>query len=86
MKEGLKSNSTVDPFLFHGRLVSTVDLGLVLYCLGCNSGLILVTGVFILALTSKLASDLFFLLAINGLSGNFLRGCCRLRLFPSSLK
>ena len=53
------------------RFVSTVGLGLVLYSLGCNSGLILVTGVFILALTSKLASDLFFLLAINGLSGNF---------------
>ena len=52
------------------RLVSTVGFGLVLHCLGCTSGLILVIGVLIFALTSKLASDLFFLLPIIGLSGS----------------
>ena len=47
------------------RLVSTV--GSVLFA----SGLMLVIGVFNFAPTSKLASDLFFLLAIIDLSGNF---------------
>ena len=40
------------------RLASTLSLGLVLYSLGCAS----VSGVFIFALTSRLAGDLFFLL------------------------
>ena len=38
---------------------------------GLCFSLILVTGVFIFAPTSRLASDLFFLLAISGLLGSF---------------
>ena len=52
------------------RSVVTVGLGSSLCSVGCRSGSVTLAGMLILALTRKLASDLFFLYAIIGLSGS----------------
>ena len=49
--------------------VCTLAFGSVLYILGCKVGSVIVSGTLILALTSLLAKEGFFLFAIIGLSG-----------------